>query len=727
MDELVTATPAVDGPSYVVDNENYSVNYLKDFFSRMPLEEKIKVKNAGRPTPLVNIVQVSKGQKRDFKRVFKRELYEKHEWLCGCNIKNSLFCFPCLLFAPHTAEDAWVKSGVVDLAHLSQKIKKHETSQVHINSQLDLKLLGKTNIRQQLDSAYRRNIEKQNEKVLQNRYVLSKIINCIKFCGIFELALRGHDERDNSQNPGIFKGLINFSSELDTVLREHFQKATVFKGTSKVIQNELLDCMLKVCQEHIKKEIADAPFLAVIADETTDVSAKFQMVVVFRYILKDGTPVERFWVFLNPEGHSAVNLANSINENLKQVLDNPDKLISQSYDGANVMSGRHGGVNKIIQDSYRYAYYVHCYAHQLNLILANATSQNTEVRIFFSNITDITNFFSNSPQRVAILDEIVGHAIPRTSNTRWMFKIRAVNTIYEHRSSLIECMEKIETTSNQTTAINQASAIRRMLYDSKFVFWLTFFHRVMPHADILYNKLQKTTTDPTEIVKAIEIFEKCMQKERETAENIPELISDVVHFQDKRRKEDPYLSKVVSAKEVCDCILTQIKDRFSFTSHLSSSLLFISDNFAQYEKRFPTEYLYDTIHAYPFLDKNRLQTELEIIYKRPDFRNLSGAIHCLKFIIENKLQDVFSATYTLLHIIITTPMTTAEAERNFSTLKRIKTFLRSTMNEERLSALAMLSSEKTMIQSIANFNELVVDKFSTLKDRRMDFSFKHTV
>ncbi|CAH1981406.1 unnamed protein product [Acanthoscelides obtectus] len=35
-------------------------------------------------------------------------------------------------------------------------------------------------------------------------------------------------------------------------------------------------------------------------------------------------------------------------------------------------------------------------------------------------------------------------------------------------------------------------------------------------------------------------------------------------------------------------------------------------------------------------------------------------------------------------------MTTAESERCFSTLKRIKTFLRSSMNEERLSAVAML-------------------------------------
>ena len=49
----------------------------------------------------------------------------------------------------------------------------------------------------------------------KNPYVLSKIIDCIKFCGEFELALRGHDETLESRNLGIFRGLIKFTSALD--------------------------------------------------------------------------------------------------------------------------------------------------------------------------------------------------------------------------------------------------------------------------------------------------------------------------------------------------------------------------------------------------------------------------------------------------------------------------------------------------------------------------------
>ncbi len=75
--------------------------------------------------------------------------------------------------------------------------------------------------------------------------------------------------------------------------------------------------------------------------------------------------------------------------------------------------------------------------------------------------------------------------------------------------------------------------------------------------------------------------------------------------------------------------------------------------------------------------------------------------------MENNLEEVFLETVALLKILITTPMTTAEAERCFSTLKRIKTFLRNSMTQERLNALAMLSMEKRLVTEITDFNQKV--------------------
>ena len=99
-----------------------------------------------------------------------------------------------------------------------------------------------------------------------------------------ELALRGHDEKENSENRGIFRELIDFSSELDTILREHLNTATVFTGTSKTIQNEILDSMLAICREEIKEQINKSDFLAIQCDETTDISNQCQMVIVLRYL-----------------------------------------------------------------------------------------------------------------------------------------------------------------------------------------------------------------------------------------------------------------------------------------------------------------------------------------------------------------------------------------------------------------------------------------------------------
>ena len=74
----------------------------------------------------------------------------------------------------------------------------------------------------------------------------------MKFCGAFELALRGHDERDN---PGIFRGLVDVVASLDSALKEHLESATVFKGPLKTVQNELLDCMLAVVRERLLRDL----------------------------------------------------------------------------------------------------------------------------------------------------------------------------------------------------------------------------------------------------------------------------------------------------------------------------------------------------------------------------------------------------------------------------------------------------------------------------------------
>lgn len=152
--------------------------------------------------------------------------------------------------------------------------------------------------------------------------------------------------------------------------------------------------------------------------------------------------------------------------------------------------------------------------------------------------------------------------------------------------------------------------------------------------------------------------------------------------------------------------------------------MFIKEVIPVHEKEFPQNELEQTVKCWNFSNKEKLSTELGVLYGRKKFHQVSGAVQLLQVLLSNNLEETFSESVTPLRLLVTIPMTTSEHESCYSTLKRIKSFLRSTMGQERLSALAMLSTEKNMISSIANFNEKVIDIFANRRERRMDFIYK---
>ena len=61
----------------------------------------------------------------------------------------------------------------------------------------------------------------------------------------------------------------------------------------------------------------------------------------------------------------------------------------------------------------------------------------------------------------------------------------------------------------------------------------------------------------------------------------------------------------------------------------------------------------------------------------------------------------------------------ASAERSFSKLKLIKSYLRSTMSQKRLNGLAILSIEKEMLEELEYKN--LISQFASQKVRKIDF------
>uniref|UniRef100_A0A1X7ST17 HAT C-terminal dimerisation domain-containing protein n=1 Tax=Amphimedon queenslandica TaxID=400682 RepID=A0A1X7ST17_AMPQE len=75
-------------------------------------------------------------------------------------------------------------------------------------------------------------------------------------------------------------------------------------------------------------------------------------------------------------------------------------------------------------------------------------------------------------------------------------------------------------------------------------------------------------------------------------------------------------------------------------------------------------------------------------------------------------QKCFPDILTVLQIAMTIGITTASAERSFSSLRRLKSYLRSTMSQERLNHLSLLHIERDLSTKLWDCLDEVVIKFA---------------
>lgn len=174
-----------------------------------------------------------------------------------------------------------------------------------------------------------------------------------------------------------------------------------------------------------------------------------------------------------------------------------EKLICQTYDGASCMSGQHGGVQAIVKSQCPNALFIHCYAHKLNLVLAQGTKDIQAARLFFANVDAFHSFFSRSCKRSALLLEVDRSVrVPGGSAVRWNFKSRAVHAIHEGRVSLIAAFDRIMVEpgwDKETTMLS--GALKQKLEDFDFCFLLGVFQTIFGLTEPLFQVLQSKTAD----------------------------------------------------------------------------------------------------------------------------------------------------------------------------------------------------------------------------------------
>ncbi|XP_077297378.1 zinc finger MYM-type protein 1-like isoform X2 [Arctopsyche grandis] len=670
-------------------------NLLKHSFASSSPEEKLEIIKLGAHQP--RHIEISQ---RDGKvnRKFASTWFDKIAWLTVSEEKKSFFCFFCLLFG---GESLWTHSGVSDLKHISERIRAHESTMNHINNAVKFKTFRKVNVLPTIDSGYRQSVSRHNELVDRNRHTLSRIIDCIKFCGIHDQPVLGHDETTQSNSRGVFLDLVELT--LGDVLDDRL--------TSKTILNDLLDCMYDVYIEEIKSEMDRISFVSLQANETTNRS---QFAIVLRYS-KDSQPVERFLAYVDVDNRISCGLSKLLVEKLSPFNLN-NKLIAQTYDGTAIMQASRNGVqNKIMRETYPHAHYMHYYAHQLK-----ACSSISQIKHFFSSISGIGDFF-NSPKRNNLLLKVCETL---NKQIRWDFTSRIVNCVKENRKDLMKCFEVIQQRDGwDDKSICKAIGLMKCLKDDEFKFFLSFFHLVFNQVDILYDVLQSKKSTNMCAAQAFQNFETAIDQ-------IVDTLRDFHRSSSSRKRPRRELNSMeidelqMCVEEACIIIKDEMKNRLGNCEIFKSFAVVDPMQFKIYKEKFPIEHINVLKRNYPMLRTEKLKSELLVVYSNDLFKDFSNTNELCKFITDSDLKDTLSEVLKLIEIVLVTPVTTVDAERSFDMLKRIKTHVNNTICQDRLNALAVLSIHKDCIQQISFFNKKVIEKFVSMKEGWVEYLYK---
>ena len=90
----------------------------------------------------------------------------------------------------------------------------------------------------------------------------------------------------------------------------------------------------------------------------------------------------------------------------------------------------------------------------------------------------------------------------------------------------------------------------------------------------------------------------------------------------------------------------------------------------------------------------------------------------LETMYENDLFDIFPEFSKVVHILAVIPATSCSVERSFSALRRLKTYLRNTMGQQRVSNITLINIERAYANSVvSNDMDGIIDIFGRRNGR----------
>lgn len=147
---------------------------------------------------------------------------------------------------------------------------------------------------------------------------------------------------------------------------------------------------------------------------------------------------------------------------------------------------------------------------------------------------------------------------------------------------------------------------------------------------------------------------------------------------------------------------------FNLKKHLSGDDEKLKDCCMKLEGYLKHDMRYDIVGAELF---NELLVLRMVV---PD--EITKAIDVLNYISSSSRQINYPNAWISYRIVVTIPVTVVEAERTFSRLKLIKTYLRTSMSQDRLNGLALLSIESDMA-NVLDYDK-IIENFASQKLRK---------
>jgi len=253
------------------------------------------------------------------------------------------------------------------------------------------------NQKQHIEVAYAR-ISNQAQRDYQTWYTTT--IDCIRFLLCQELIFHGRDEYKDSNNQGNFLELLWFLANHNQGIKDVILDK--YPGNLKIIVYDIQEdivCVVAIETTNIILNDLDREFFAILIDKFHNLLVKEEMVIVLHYLMWMDVLLNAFLGIMHVKNTIVLLFKEAIEALFAKHWLSISHMYWQGYDGASNMQSDFNGLKALIMKENPSTYYIHSFAHQLQLVLVSVEKNHAHIAFLFNVVSSLTNVVRASCKR----------------------------------------------------------------------------------------------------------------------------------------------------------------------------------------------------------------------------------------------------------------------------------------------------------------------------------------